>query len=144
MEREHHDVSDCSRSADLHGRPTVIELLQAASDFLATEVVPATEGSVQFHTRVTIRVLDTVARELVLGPGQAERHSELLTRLGYQSDHDLSVAIRAGRHDRQLRELARALEPDVRAKLEVANPRYLNKTHTTEATEGGQSSIYRQ
>jgi hypothetical protein len=124
---ERHDgvASDLSRSAAQHGRPTVLELLDAAREFLATEVLPATEGSVQFHTRVTIRILDTVVRELELGPEQAERHDELLARLGYQSDQQLVEAIRAGRYDERMSELAASLEPDVRAKLEVANPQYL-------------------
>ncbi|MHB8464281.1 MAG: DUF6285 domain-containing protein [Acidimicrobiales bacterium] len=126
MEPDDDHGSDLSRSAALHGRPTAIELLEAAKEFLASEVLPATEGSVQFHTRVTIRLLDTVARELLVGPGQAEQHTERLAQLGYGSDDDLVEAIRSGRHDRLLRELAGALEPDVRAKLEVANPQYLN------------------
>jgi hypothetical protein len=112
------------QSAALHGRPTVLELLDAAREFLANEVLPATEGSVQFHTRVTVRILDTVVRELELGPEQADRHAALLARLGYQSDRQLVEAIRAGRHDARLSELAGALLPDVRARLEVANPLY--------------------
>lgn len=126
MERYDRDGSDLSRSAALHGRPTVVELLVAAREFLATEVLATTEGSVQFHTRVTIRILDTVVRELELGPEQVQRHAESLARLGYQNDQQLAEAIRAGSHDRQMSELANALEPDVRAKLEVANPQYVD------------------
>jgi hypothetical protein len=88
-------------------------------------VLPAIEGRLQFHTRVTIRVLETVTRELALGPGQAEQHTERLLALGYHTDQELVAAIRAGRHDHELFRLAEALEPDVRAKLEVADPRYL-------------------
>ena len=125
MERQDDHGSDVSRSAVLHGRPTAIELLVAIREFLTAEVLPATEDSVQFHTKVTVRLLDTVVRELELGPVQAERHADLLARLGYQTDRQLAEAIRAGRHDHCLSELAGALEPVVRAKLEVANPRYL-------------------
>jgi len=125
VERREDVASDLSRSAALHGRPTILELLDAAREFLASEVLPATEGGVQFHTRVTIRILDTVVRELDLGSEQADQHAELLARLGYQSDQQLVQAIRAGRHDRQMSELAGALESDVRAKLDVANPQYL-------------------
>jgi hypothetical protein len=112
-------------TSGLHGRPTAVELLTAAQEFLSTEVLPAIEGRVQFHTRVTIRVLETVTRELALGPGQAEQHTERLLALGYHTDQELVAAIRAGRHDHELFRLAEALEPDVRAKLEVADPRYL-------------------
>jgi hypothetical protein len=112
-------------TSGLHGRPTAVELLTAAQEFLSAEVLPAIEGRVQFHTRVTIRVLETVARELTLGPGQAEQHTERLLALGYHTDEELVAAIRTGRHDHELASLAEALEPGVRAKLEVANPRYL-------------------
>jgi uncharacterized protein DUF6285 len=111
--------------AGLHGRPTVAELLVAVREFLAGEVFPVTEGHVQFHTRVAVRVLDTVLRELELGTAQEEAHSQRLAALGYDTDRDLVEAIRAGRHDAGIAGLAAALEPDVRAKLEVADPRYL-------------------
>jgi hypothetical protein len=111
--------------AGLHGRPTVAELLVAVREFLAGEVFPVTEGHVQFHTRVAVRVLDTVLRELELGTAQEEAHSQRLAALGYDTDRDLVEAIRAGRYDADIAGLAAALEPDVRAKLEVADPRYL-------------------
>jgi nucleotide-binding universal stress UspA family protein len=110
----------------LHGRPTMMELLEAAREFLAQEVLPATEGRVNFHSRVTIRVLDTVIRQLRLGRQQAIEHVARLEALGYASDHDLITAIRAGEYDERIGQLADALEPDVRAKLEVADPRYID------------------
>jgi uncharacterized protein DUF6285 len=111
--------------AGLHGRPTAAELLVAVREFLAGEVFPVTEGHVQFHTRVAVRVLDTILRELELGTAQEEAHSQRLAALGYDTDRDLAEAIRAGRYDADIAGLAAALEPDVRAKLEVADPRYL-------------------
>lgn len=111
--------------AGLHGRPTVAELLVAVREFLAGEVFPVTEGHVQFHTRVAVRVLDTILRELELGTAQEEAHSQRLAALGYDTDRDLVEAIRAGRYDAGIAGLAAALEPDARAKLEVADPRYL-------------------
>ena len=110
--------------AGLHGRPTVAELLVAVREFLAGEVFPVTEGYVQFHTRVAVRVLDTVLRELESGTAQEEAHSQRLAALGYDTDWELTEAIRAGRYDADIGGLAAALEPDVRAKLEVADPRY--------------------
>jgi hypothetical protein len=110
----------------LHGRPTMAELLDATRAFLAEEVLPATAGRVNFHTRVSIRVLDTVIRQLQLGRQQAIEHATRLRALGYDSDHELVAAIRAGEYDTRIPELAAALEPDIRAKLEVADPRYLD------------------
>ena len=40
-------------------------------------------------------------------------------------EEPLTEAIRAGRYDADISGLAAALEPDVRAKLEVADPCYL-------------------
>lgn len=110
--------------AGLHGRPTVAELLVAVREFLAGEVFPVTEGYVRFHTRVAVRVLDTILRELEFGAAQEEAHSQRLAALGYDTDWELIEAIRAGRHDADIGGLAAALEPDVRAKLDVADPRY--------------------
>lgn len=110
--------------AGLHGRPTVAELLVAVREFLAGEVFPVTEGYVRFHTRVAVRVLDTILRELEFGAAQEEAHSQRLAALGYDTDWELIEAIRAGRYDADISGLAAALEPDVRAKLEVADPRY--------------------
>ena len=110
--------------AGLHGHPTVAELLVAVREFLAAEVFPVTEGYVQFHTRVAVRVLDTVLRELELGPAQEAAHGQRLAALGYGTDRELADAIRAGRHDADISGLAAALEPDVRARLEVTDPRY--------------------
>ncbi len=110
----------------LYGHPTAAELLEAARGFLADEVLAATEGSVNFHTRVAIRVLDTVGRQLRLEEAHAAAHAELLGGLGYRSDHELVDAIRAGDHDGAIGDLARLLAPAVRAKLEVTDPRYID------------------
>lgn len=110
----------------LYGRPTLVELLEAAREFLAGEVMAATEGHVQFHTRVTVRVLDTAIRQIQLGPPHLREHAELLRELGYDSSRELVDDIRAGRHDDHIGELARQLGRDVRAKLEVSDPRYLD------------------
>src|ERR1700710_276850 len=53
-------------------RPTAAELVTAVREFLERDVMAATEGRVQFHTRVAVNVLNTVARELELGDGFAE------------------------------------------------------------------------
>jgi hypothetical protein len=110
----------------LYGHPTAAELVEAAGGFLADEVLAATEGSVQFHTRVTIRVLETVARQLRLGAAYEAAHAGRLGALGYSTDRELVAAIRAGSFDASIGPLAAVLKPDVQAKLEVWNPRYLD------------------
>ncbi|SDL61653.1 hypothetical protein SAMN05421874_12517 [Nonomuraea maritima] len=98
--------------------------MAAVRDFLQTDVLPAVEGRVRFHTRVAVNVLGMVERELELGPAQAAEHAARLAELGVADDAELAAAIRAGRvpDDGPLLDL---LEQAVRAKLEVANPGYL-------------------
>jgi hypothetical protein len=48
-------------------RPAAGELLQAVRAFLEEQVVPALEGTRQFHARVAANVLAIVGRELALG-----------------------------------------------------------------------------
>jgi hypothetical protein len=62
----------------------------------------------------------------MLAPAHLQSHAELLEELGYESSGQLVEDIRAGRHDDHIGDLARQLERDVRAKLEVADPRYLD------------------
>lgn len=112
-------------AAAFYGRPTAVELLEAARDFLADDVLAATEGRVRVHTQVTIRVLDTVARQLRLSAGHLAEHADRLAALGYVTDHELVAAIRAGHHDQTIAALPDILQADVQAKLEVANPRHL-------------------
>jgi aminoglycoside phosphotransferase (APT) family kinase protein len=88
----------------LHGRPTAVELLEAAREFLTDDVMRHTEGRLQFHARVTANVLATVQRELELGPAQESRY-----QLGAKPGEDESAF------------LARS----VRDRLLVANPKHL-------------------
>ncbi|SEH03383.1 hypothetical protein SAMN05444920_13615 [Nonomuraea solani] len=109
---------------DLHDVPAAAQLVAAVRDFLQTDVLPAVEGRVRYHTRVAINVLGMVEREMELGPDQAERHAARLAELGVAGDADLAAAIREGRVTDDAA-LVTALEQAVRAKLEVANPGYL-------------------
>src|SRR5206468_9255181 len=49
--REQRPQDASAGSPGLHGRPTATELLAAAQEFLIGDVMPATQGRVQFHTR---------------------------------------------------------------------------------------------
>ncbi|MFG1707268.1 DUF6285 domain-containing protein [Nonomuraea sp. M3C6] len=107
-----------------HDVPTAAQLVAAVRDFLQTDVLPAVEGRVRFHTRVAINVLGMVEREIELGPAQGEEHARRLAELGVADDAELAAAIREGRIE-DGPALTAALERAVRAKLAVANPGYL-------------------
>ncbi|MGP3959368.1 DUF6285 domain-containing protein [Nonomuraea sp. 3N208] len=107
-----------------HDVPTAAQLVAAVRDFLESDVLPAVEGRVRFHTRVAINVLGMVEREIELGPTQAEEHAARLAALGVADDAELAAAVREGRIADD-HELVGALEEAVRAKLEVANPGHL-------------------
>lgn len=109
-----------------HDIPTAAGLVEAVREFLERDVLPATEGRVQFHTRVAVNVLGMVERELALGPAQAADHAAALEALGVASDAELSEAIRTGALDDRMADVREVLTSTVRAKLEVANPRYLD------------------
>jgi hypothetical protein len=82
-------------------RPSAVELVQAVREFLERDVMAATEGRVQFHTRVAINALGMVA------------------------EHDLAARIRSGEFDDRLDEVRAEVRETVRQKLLVANPKYL-------------------
>ncbi|MFC5814935.1 DUF6285 domain-containing protein [Nonomuraea harbinensis] len=107
----------------MHDAPTSAQLVAAVREFLETDVLPAAEGRVRFHTRVAINVLAMVEREIELGPSQALDHETRLAALGVASDAELAAAIREGRLDDNPM-LAPFLKEAVRAKLAVANPGY--------------------
>jgi Domain of unknown function (DUF6285) len=115
----------------MQDRPTSVELLEAIREFLEHDVMPATEGRVQFHTRVAVNALGILERELRLGP---ELDAADRARLGALLGHDLDLAdltaelagrIRDGTLDDRRAEVIDAVRESVRAKLLVSNPGYL-------------------
>ena len=109
-----------------HDRPTARELVEAVREFLERDVMAATEGRVQFHTRVAVNVLGTVQRELELGPEQAAAHHARLDALGFADEAELAAAIRSGSVDDRYDEIKSAVAATVKDKLTVANPKYLD------------------
>lgn len=108
-----------------HDVPTASELVEAVREFLERDVMNATEGRVQFHTRVAVNVLNMVQRELEAGAAQAGAHAERLALLGVSSEQELSDAIASGQLDDRLADVVEVVRATVRDKLEVANPKYL-------------------
>ena len=115
--------------SELHDVPSARELVESVREWMERDVLAATNGRVQFHTRVAINVLAMVERELELGPDQAREHDERLRSVGVGSDAELADAIRQGRLDDRLNEVVDAVRADVIAKLRVANPNHLRPEH---------------
>jgi hypothetical protein len=109
----------------LHEYPTAAQLIDAVEQFLRTDVMPALDGRLQFHTLVAANVLAVVGRELTLGPAQDAEHADRLERLGVTDDADLAAKIRSGEFAGRLPELLESMLADVTAKVSVANPKHL-------------------
>ena len=108
-----------------HDRPDVAELVAAIREFLERDVMSATEGRVQFHTRVAVNALGMVERELLEGDVIAAEHAARLRALGYDDDRELAAAIRSGDVDQRWGDVAGAVYETVVDKLRVANPQHL-------------------
>jgi aminoglycoside phosphotransferase (APT) family kinase protein len=102
-----------------HDRPSAGELVEAVREWLAGIELTGTDA---FLTRVAQRALQTVERELALGPALAQRHEQRLAALGFASDVELAAAIRGG----DVRpEVEVAVRDAVIDKLRVADPAQL-------------------
>jgi hypothetical protein len=112
-------------------RPDTSELVAAVREFLERDVMTATEGRVQFHTRVAVNVLNVVERELKLGPGlEPTERARAAALLGHDGDvnaleRELAAAIRSGALDDRIDDVRAHVRATVREKLLIANPAYL-------------------
>ena len=120
----------------MQDRPDAAELVAAVREFLENDVMPATEGRVQFHTRVAVNALGMIEREIVHGPeyAAAER-ARAAALLGHDGDpreleRELAAALRDGSLDSRLEEVGRHVRATVREKLMIANPGYLPNAPT--------------
>jgi hypothetical protein len=97
-------------------RPTALELIEAVSEFLSTEVVPAmNDHRLRFRTLVAVNALGIALRELQAG-GDAVLPDEEAA--------EIARRIRAG----DVREEDHTfLKEHVAAKLRVSNPAYLER-----------------
>ena len=132
----------------MQDRPSAIELLEAAAQFIEREIVPNTEGQRQFQSRVVANVMRIVAREIQSGETMMRDEVDELARLlgepkphlhssgdvrdaGIRMMEKLSERIRAGDADagpfrEQVMQLTRRLVED---KLKIDNPRFLEADH---------------
>jgi hypothetical protein len=111
--------------SELHDRPSAAELVEAVRELLERDVLDATEGRLQFQTRIAVNVLKMVERQLVEGPAMEAEHRRRLEALGFGDDRQLADAIREGRVDDRWDEVFTAVYESVLEKVRVANPRYL-------------------
>jgi Domain of unknown function (DUF6285) len=128
----------------MQDRPTSIELLEAAADFVDREIVPVVEGQRQFQARVVANVMRIVAREIQMEDPQIRGEVRAMSALlGHKEPHlhglddlrkasaalgaELSEQIREGRADEEnlRRQMLATVRQIVEDKLRIANPRYL-------------------
>ncbi|MEZ0075327.1 phosphotransferase family protein [Planotetraspora sp. GP83] len=128
-------------AADLYGRPSAAELVEAVAEFLRTEAAPGTEGRVAFLSRVAANVLDVVRRELDMGERQRRENAGRLATLGFAGRTALAEAIRAGTVPIDDARVIAAVRAEVTDRLTVANPRYLSQPADAEGYPGVRSSI---
>jgi hypothetical protein len=98
-------------------RPTALELLEAVTEFLSTEVLPTvTDPRLKFRTLVALNALGIAYREL-------DRPSNTVL-LGREELEELAARIRAGDPPG---DVLATLKAHVAEKLEISNPSYLDK-----------------
>ena len=144
----------------MQDRPTSVELLEAAADFVDRELVPAIEGARQFHARVVANVMRIVAREIKLEDPLVRSEVKALARLlGHDAPHlhslddlraaaagmgeELTTKIRAGEADDGgwRGRLLAVVRQSVEDKLRIANPRYLESDIAIRNTAKPQEEI---
>ena len=107
-----------------HDPPSAAELVAAVRAFLEGDI--GTDSWSRYQLRVATNILRMVEREMALGPGHAAAHTAALARLGMTDEADLAQAIRSGQLDDRRPEVLEVVRETVAAKLEVANPAYLD------------------
>ena len=117
------DVDD--ENPTVHDVPSTGQLVEAVREWMERDVMTGTTGRLQFHTRVAINALSIVEREMKSGRGQSRRHQERLATLGVAHDAELADAIRSGRLDDRIDDVAQVVRASVVDKVAVANPAYL-------------------
>jgi hypothetical protein len=98
----------------MHDRPNALELLEAVTEFLSTEVLPnATDHRLKFRTLVALNALGIAYRELTSAPEPQTPDLDELAR-----------SIRAGEPPP---DVLQTLKAHVEGKLRISNPAHLEK-----------------
>ena len=114
-------------------RPTANELLEAVQEFLAEKIAPNVSGQLAFHVQVAGNALAIVERTLQHGPqmdeAELQRLEDLLGSRGnlLELNTELAERISNGDLDGQRDQVFEHLLETANDKLQLANPRYLNK-----------------
>ncbi|MFM8858167.1 MAG: phosphotransferase family protein [Actinomycetota bacterium] len=120
-----HPVVVDDEQPTVHDVPSTTQLVESVREWMERDVMTGTIGRLQFHTRVAVNVLSIVERELKSGRGHSRRHLERLETLGVAHDRELADAIRSGRLDDRIDDVAQVVRDSVVDKVAVANPSYL-------------------
>jgi hypothetical protein len=120
-----HPVVVDDEELTVHDVPSSMHLVEAVREWMERDVMTGTNGRLQFHARVAINALSMVERELKSGRGQSRRHQGRMATLGVADDAELADAIRSGRLDDRIEDVARVVRDSVVDKVAVANPAYL-------------------
>jgi hypothetical protein len=107
-----------------HDPPSAAELVAAVRAFLEGDI--GTDSWSRYQLRVATNILRMIEREMALGPGHAASHIAALARLGMADEAELARAIRSGQLDDRRPEVLEVVRQTVAAKLQVANPAYLD------------------
>ena len=107
------------------GRPTVAELVEAVREYVEGTVMEQSQGGARFEARIARNALQTVERQLALGPAIASAHADRVRRLGFADDAALAEALRHGDFHDGWGTVGAALASSARDQLLVANPSYL-------------------
>jgi len=140
----------------MQDRPSAIELLEAAADFVDREIVLATEGRVQFQSRVVANVMRIVAREIqledpfvraevralaaLLGENEPHVHGlDDLRKATCKLNERLSAKIQSGDADSGpwRGEVLKLVRQAVEDKLRIANTRYVEADISMRKKAGG-------
>jgi hypothetical protein len=116
-------IADHPLAGDLYGRPTVVELVSAVRAFMA-ELTAPDDAESKYFRRVAANVLGVAERECALGDAARKDHRRALTAIGFNSEGELALALRAGAVSTNDEAVLVAIRGAVASRLAVANPRY--------------------
>lgn len=122
--RERGRRSAGSAPRGVYGRPSAAELAAAVREYLQRQPARVGDASDRFGSRVAAHTLSIVERELARGAQDQSYYEATLDRFAVSDEAELAAAIRAGRVEDRLGEIAEQFREVVRRRLAVSNPGY--------------------